>query len=105
MTTARAALPPPTVTAVRYCEACWTKPVTQQRTTDGARLCGECAEAGYPRRVDQFPPLGIYGLTERKLVAAEMGRHGSGPPKLPPDPGPHLPSPPPAPSPPGTPPV
>lgn len=103
MTTATA-LPPPTATAAHYCEACWKNRATKVRSTDGGRICDPCAEAGYPRRVDLFPPLGIFGLTERKLNP-EMGRHGSGSPKMPPDPGPHLPSPPPAPSPPGTPPV
>ncbi|MFI8196341.1 hypothetical protein ACIF6K_07330 [Streptomyces sp. NPDC085942] len=92
-------------TDVRTCEACWSAPVAVARHTPGGRdlLCEDCAEGGYPRRVDLFPPLGVYGLTTRKL--ANDGRHGSGPPKTPPNPGPPLPSPPPAPSPPGTPPV
>ncbi|CAM5735435.1 MULTISPECIES: hypothetical protein [Streptomyces] len=92
-------------TDVLDCEACWNAPVTAARQTPAGRdlLCEECAEGDYPRRVDLFPPFGIYGLTTRKLL--NDGRHGSGPPKLPPDPGPPLPNPPPAPSPPGTPPV
>ncbi|MDP9948889.1 MULTISPECIES: hypothetical protein [Streptomyces] len=92
-------------TDVRTCEACWNAPVTAARPTPAGRdlLCEGCAAGDYPRRVDLFPPLGVYGLTARKL--ANDGRHGSGPPKLPPDPGPPLPNPPPAPSPPGTPPV
>ncbi|MGW6721672.1 hypothetical protein [Streptomyces sp. NPDC054995] len=92
-------------TDVLDCEACWNAPVTAARQTPAGRdlLCEECAEGDYPRRVDLFPPFGIYGLPPRKLL--NDGRHGSGPPKLPPDPGPPLPDPPPAPSPPGTPPV
>ncbi|MFJ8968956.1 MULTISPECIES: hypothetical protein [unclassified Streptomyces] len=92
-------------TDVLNCEACWTAPVTAARHTPTGRdlLCEECAGGDYPRRVDLFPPFGVYGLTTRKL--ANDGRHGSGPPKTPPNPGPPLPNPPPAPSPPGTPPV
>ncbi|MFJ9623753.1 hypothetical protein [Streptomyces sp. NPDC101181] len=92
-------------TDVRICEACWIAPVAAARYTPAGRdlLCEECAEGDYPRRVDLFPPYGVYGLTPRKVTAD--GRHGSGPPKLPPDPGPQLPTPPPTPSPPGTPPV
>ncbi|MEU2797732.1 hypothetical protein [Streptomyces sp. NPDC007117] len=91
-------------TAVTTCEACWVSPVEGVRVTaDGADLlCRPCAVGGYPRRVDLFPPYGIYGLTERRI---EQGRHGSGPPQTPPNPGPPLPHPPPTPSPPGTPPV
>ncbi|AGK78652.1 hypothetical protein SFUL_3734 [Streptomyces microflavus DSM 40593] len=92
-------------TDVRTCEACWTAPVTASRSVgDGQRdlLCGGCAEANAPRRVDMFPPLGMYRLTARRI---KMGKHGSGAPKSPPNQGPALPSPPPAPSPPGTPPV
>ncbi|MEV7653911.1 hypothetical protein AB0O39_07035 [Streptomyces anulatus] len=92
-------------TDVRVCEACWNAPVTAARHTPAGRdlLCVECTEGDYPRRVDLFPPFGVYGLTTRKVL--NDGRHGSGPPKTPPDPGPPLPNPPPAPSPPGTPPV
>ncbi|MFJ5735444.1 hypothetical protein [Streptomyces microflavus] len=88
---------------VRTCEACWNAPVTAARSTENGRdlLCEECAKADYPRRVDLFPPLGIYGLTERRI---EQGRHGSGPPKAPPNPGPALPNPKP-PTTPGRPPV
>lgn len=91
-------------TDVRVCEACWTGPVTSSRpAADGQRdlLCGDCADANAPRRVDLFPPLGIYGLSARRI---EMGKHGSGSPKMPPDPGPPLPNPPPTPT-PGRPPV
>ncbi len=48
-------------------------------------LCEGCAAGNYPRRVDLFPPLGVYGLTARKL--ANDGRHGSGPPEAPTGPG------------------
>ncbi|MFE2289566.1 hypothetical protein [Streptomyces sp. NPDC059452] len=98
-------------TDVRTCEACWNTPVTAARHTPAGRdlLCEVCATADYPRRVDLFPPFGIYGLTTRKVLNARKilndGKHGSGPPKLPPDPGPALPYPRPTPSPPGTPPV
>lgn len=72
-------------------------------TADGADLlCRPCAACDYPRRVDLFPPHGIYRLTERRV---EQGPHESGPPQTPPNPGPPLPHPPPNPSPPGTPPV
>ncbi|MFE7094600.1 hypothetical protein [Streptomyces erythrochromogenes] len=93
-------------TDVTTCEACWVDPVEAARTTEHKcgrdLLCIPCAEAGYPARVDLFPPLGIYGLNGRKI---KMGKHGSpGGPQLPPDPGPPLPSPPPTPT-PGRPPV
>ncbi|MER6252914.1 hypothetical protein ABT224_16290 [Streptomyces sp. NPDC001584] len=92
-------------TDVVVCEACWVELVEAVRTTSDSHvrdlLCIPCAEAGYPTRVTLFPPLGIYGLNGRKL---KMGKHGSGSPKLPPDPGPPLPSPPPTPT-PGRPPV
>ncbi|MFE3472158.1 hypothetical protein ACFXOI_10955 [Streptomyces bacillaris] len=91
-------------TDVRTCEACWTEPVTASRpVSDGQRdlLCGGCAAAQAPRRVDLFPPLGVYGLTEHRI---EMGKHGSGSPKTPPDQGPPLPNPKPTPT-PGRPPV
>ncbi|MYV58787.1 hypothetical protein GTW37_03505, partial [Streptomyces sp. SID4931] len=66
-------------TDVLDCEACWNAPVTAARQTTAGRdlLCEECAEGDYPRRVDLFPPFGIYGLTSRKLL--NDGRHGSGP--------------------------
>lgn len=96
-------------TDVTTCEACWREPVQTARAAAHAHgrdlLCIPCAEAGYPARVDLFPPFGVYKLTGRKLkMTLEMGKHGSGSPQLPPDPGPHLPSPPPTPT-PGRPPV
>ncbi|WP_405393241.1 hypothetical protein OG596_26205 [Streptomyces sp. NBC_01102] len=92
-------------TAVSSCEACWTAPVDSVRTTSAGidLLCRPCAVAGYPRRVDLFPPLGIYGLTTRRIDM--KGKHRSGDPKPPPDQGPPLPKKPPPKSPPGTPPV
>nr|WP_234466597.1 hypothetical protein [Streptomyces sp. MBT60] len=72
-------------------------------TADEADLLRQpCAAGGNPRRVDLFPPHGIYRPTERRV---EQGRHESGPPQTPPNPGPPLPHPPPTPSLPGTPPV
>ncbi|MFJ9321185.1 hypothetical protein [Streptomyces globisporus] len=49
---------------VRTCEACWRAPVTAVRHTALGRdlLCRACAEGGCPRRVDLFPPYGIYRL-------------------------------------------
>ncbi|MFE3786969.1 hypothetical protein [Streptomyces goshikiensis] len=93
----------PTITDVVTCEACWREPVVAARVGLGVRdlLCLDCAETGYPARVVQFPPLGVYGLTAAKV---KMGKHAGGPPQLPPDPGPHLPSPAPTPT-PGRPPV
>lgn len=66
-------------TDVRVCEACWNAPVTAARHTPTGRdlLCEECTEGDYPRRVDLFPPFGVYGLTPRKVL--NDGRHGSGP--------------------------
>lgn len=66
-------------TDVRVCEACWNAPVTAARHTPTGRdlLCEECTEGDYPRRVDLFPPFGVYGLTTRKVL--NDGRHGSGP--------------------------
>lgn len=95
-----------TATDVVTCEACWRETVATARAARHAHgrdlLCVPCAEAGYPARVDLFPPLGVYGLSARHL---KMGKHGSpGGPQLPPDPGPPLPSPPPTPT-PGRPPV
>ncbi|MEU5137939.1 hypothetical protein AB0H02_36770 [Streptomyces californicus] len=54
-------------TDVITCEACRKAPVTAARhTPDGHDLlCGECAEGNYPRRVDLFPPLGLFGRPER----------------------------------------
>lgn len=51
-------------TDVRTCEACWRAPVTAVRRTSNGRdlLCRVCAEGGCPRRVDLFPPYGIYRL-------------------------------------------
>ncbi len=52
------------VTDVRTCEACWSVPVAAvRRTADGRDLlCRACALGGCPRRVDLFPPYGIYRL-------------------------------------------
>ncbi|MET9479906.1 hypothetical protein [Streptomyces sp. NPDC006638] len=109
-------------TVVRTCEACWRSPVRVVRTDAQGRrdlLCESCAVTGFSRRVDLFPPLGIYKLAARVVGlpprampfkvptgVAEMsdGKHGGGT-QSPPNPGPALPSPPPTPSPPGTPPV
>ncbi|MGW1661076.1 hypothetical protein [Streptomyces microflavus] len=80
-------------TDTRFCEACWTEPVTASRSVGGGQrdlLCGGCAEANAPRRVDLFPPLGMYKLTGRRI---EMGKHSGGAPKPPPNQGPALPSP------------
>lgn len=80
-------------TDVRTCEACWTEPVTASRSVGGGQrdlLCGGCADANVPRRVDLFPPLGIYRLSARRI---QMGKHSSGAPKPPPNQGPALPSP------------
>lgn len=95
-----------TPTDVVTCEACWREPVQTARATQHTHgrdlLCIPCAQAGYPTRMDLFPPLGIYGLSARRL---KMGKHGApGGPSMPPDPGPPLPSPPPTPT-PGRPPV
>ncbi|WP_343238715.1 hypothetical protein [Streptomyces sp. SID8374] len=51
-------------TDVLTCEACWRAPVAAVRHTADGRdlLCRACAEGGYPRRVDLFPPYGIYRL-------------------------------------------
>lgn len=98
-----------TPTDVTTCDACWREPVEVARPTPHSHgrdlLCIPCAEAGYPARVDLFPPLGIYKINRRTLkMTLEMGKHGTGSPKLPPDPGPPLPSPAPTPT-PGRPPV
>ncbi|MEV7914836.1 hypothetical protein AB0O73_31310 [Streptomyces fimicarius] len=55
------------VADVRTCEACWRAPVTAVRRTVHGRdlLCRACAEGGWPRRVDVFPPFGIYRLHHR----------------------------------------
>ncbi|MEU5977538.1 hypothetical protein [Streptomyces sp. NPDC047315] len=92
-----------TPTDVTTCEACWRQPVTTIRSTPGVRdlLCDACATEGNPVRVELFPPLGIYLLTERRL---EAGKHGKPTPQMPPDPGPHPPRPAPTPT-PGVPPV
>ncbi|MEU4178258.1 hypothetical protein [Streptomyces sp. NPDC026589] len=49
---------------VRTREACWRSHVTAARHTARGRdlLCRACAESGSPRRVDVFPPYGIYRL-------------------------------------------
>ncbi|WP_239142292.1 hypothetical protein [Streptomyces sp. SID8016] len=76
-----------TTTDVRTCEACWRAPVTAVRHTDRGRdlLCRACAEGGCPRRVDLFPPFGIYGLPERRIGA---GGQGLGWSRNPPEQGP-----------------
>ncbi|MEU5980153.1 hypothetical protein [Streptomyces sp. NPDC047315] len=92
-----------TATDVTTCEACWRKPVAVVRTDPRGRdlLCVPCATEHNPVRVDLFPPLGVYGLTERMV---EAGKHGKPTPQMPPNPGPHLPRPAPTPT-PGLPPV
>lgn len=87
-----------TPTDVTTCEACWRAPVEAARVGQGARdlLCLDCAERNAAARVVLFPPLGVYGLSTRRI---EMGKHASGPPKMPPDPGPALPTPRPTPTP------
>ncbi|MFJ9686966.1 hypothetical protein ACIRRX_14980 [Streptomyces bacillaris] len=54
---------------VRTCEACWTAPVTAVRHTSTGRdlLCGECAEGNRPRRVDLFPPYGLYRVAGPRI--------------------------------------
>ncbi|MGW1201618.1 hypothetical protein [Streptomyces cyaneofuscatus] len=76
-------------TAVTTCEACWVELVEGVRVTDAGTdlLCRPCVVGNYPRRVDLFPPLGIYGLTERRI---EQGRRGGGSPQTAPNPGPAL---------------
>lgn len=53
---------------VRICEACWKAPVAAARRIADGRdlLCAECADGNYPRRVDLFPPFGLYGLPRRR---------------------------------------
>ncbi|MFD3903822.1 hypothetical protein ACFXOL_02015 [Streptomyces californicus] len=64
-------------TDVRTCEACWREPVTAARHTVRGRdlLCRACAESGCPRRVDLFPPYGIYrlGRSARQPEALNRG--------------------------------
>ncbi|MDX3336643.1 hypothetical protein PV409_01550 [Streptomyces sp. ME02-6979.5a] len=52
------------VTDVCTCEACWRAPVTAVLRTVLGRdlLFRACAVGGCPRRVDVFPPFGIYRL-------------------------------------------
>ncbi|MEV7426887.1 MULTISPECIES: hypothetical protein [unclassified Streptomyces] len=95
-------------TDCRYCESCWVSPVARARLVgDEARdlLCGGCAEENFPRRVDLFPPFGIYRLTCRMVPLYDAKHAKPGPPKMPPDQGPALPPGPKPQSPPGTPPV
>ncbi len=56
-----------TPTAVITCEACWTDPVEDVRVTAAGTdlLCRACAIGDYPRRVDLFPPFGVYGVKAR----------------------------------------
>ncbi|WP_055558498.1 hypothetical protein, partial [Streptomyces luridiscabiei] len=70
-------------TDARTCEACWNAPVTAARHTETGRdlLCEECAEADYPRRVDLFPPFGIYGLPARRV--RPDSKHRGNPPQPP----------------------
>ncbi|MFF5769138.1 hypothetical protein ACFY8V_03010 [Streptomyces californicus] len=66
-------------TAVTTCEACWKEPVAGLRVTAAGTdlLCRPCAIGGYPRRVDLFPPFGIYRLTE---LRAGTSLHRPSPP-------------------------
>ncbi|MEU9602850.1 hypothetical protein [Streptomyces sp. NPDC048057] len=66
-----------TATDVTTCEACWRQRVTTIRTAPGVRdlLCDTCATEGNPVRVELFPPLGIYRLTERRLEAGKQTPH------------------------------
>ncbi|MEV7949327.1 hypothetical protein AB0O74_20470 [Streptomyces rubiginosohelvolus] len=61
------------VTDVRICEACWRCPVTAARARGLGRdlLCRTCAEGGRPRRVDLFPPYGIYRLNHPASQSVE----------------------------------
>ncbi|MFI1829571.1 hypothetical protein ACH41E_24475 [Streptomyces sp. NPDC020412] len=81
-----------TATDVETCEACWRQPVAVIRRAPGVRdlLCDTCATEGNPVRVELFPPLGIYRLTQRRLDA---GKHSKPTPQLPPAQGPHPPRP------------
>ncbi|MDX2920677.1 hypothetical protein PV702_19535 [Streptomyces sp. FL06-04B] len=70
------------VTDVRTCEACRLSPVTAARRSALGRdlLCRACAEGGCPRRVDLFPPYGIYRLrpTESRSVVSNAPIRGDG---------------------------
>lgn len=85
-----------------FCEACWREPSAFRRQRDRALLCEGCAAADHPVRTEQFPPLGIYGLTRRRVGAGESGA-SAGPGAAPGD-GARRPRPAPE-APPGTPPV
>ncbi|MFH9367346.1 hypothetical protein [Streptomyces anulatus] len=63
-------------TDVRTCEACWRAPVTVVRRTEDGQdlLCRACAESGCPRRVDLFPPYGIYRLCRPAGQSASLIR-------------------------------
>ncbi|WP_237550883.1 hypothetical protein [Streptomyces sp. SID5614] len=69
-------------TDVHTCEACWRSPVTAVRRTVLGRdlLCWECAEGGCPRRVDLFPPYGIYRLRRpaSRSVVSNASMRGDG---------------------------
>ncbi|MGW3580576.1 hypothetical protein ACWDM8_04550 [Streptomyces rubiginosohelvolus] len=70
------------VTDVHACEACWRSPVTAVRHTIFGRdlLCRACAEGGYSRRVDLFPPYGIYRLrhSASRSVVSNASMRGDG---------------------------
>ncbi|MET8058712.1 hypothetical protein [Streptomyces microflavus] len=65
-------------TDVRICEACWAAPVRAVRHVPGGRdlLCRECAEGNYPRRVDLFPPYGIYGMADPRTLTPAVAHPG-----------------------------
>ncbi|MEI5035862.1 hypothetical protein RB201_34225 [Streptomyces sp. S1A(2023)] len=67
-------------TDVATCEACWRFPVTAARHTVHGRdlLCRACAESGRPRRVDLFPPYGIYRLYHRHANRTVPQNRGDG---------------------------
>ncbi|MDJ1643978.1 hypothetical protein P5W92_26735 [Streptomyces sp. J15] len=69
-------------TDVRTCEACWRSPVIAVRYTAHGRelLCRACAEGGCPRRVDLFPPYGIYRLSRpvSRSVVSNASIRGDG---------------------------
>ncbi|UZI29538.1 hypothetical protein OH133_16115 [Streptomyces sp. VB1] len=64
----------------RTCEACWRSSVTAARHTAHGRelLCRGCAESGCPRRVDVFPPYGIYRLHHRPANRSVPKNRGDG---------------------------
>lgn len=70
------------VTDVRTREACWRAPVTTVRSKTLGRdlLCRACAGGGRPRRVDLFPPYGIYRLSRpvSRSVVSNASIRGDG---------------------------